>query len=337
MTLNEAIEQSRVDFANGMYPQCEHLCAQILQLQRTNPTALFLTGKLSEIAGNQPRAAEHYRTAALTFPNNVEFVEAALRTAAADQRAELEAAISKAAAAIPGFPNKPGLQEAANPAGRMLVPLYPEHDIISQTILAGNIFEPPIVDVARQYIRPGTVVIDIGANFGQMTLLFAQMTGPSGHVYSIEADNYVHHILSENLRLNGVTNVTPILKAAHERDGGHVFFPDQDFKQFLTYGSYGIDPRATQGRHVEMMTIDSLDIQREVSFMKVDVQGCDLFAMRGAVQTIKRHGMPIIFEYEEQFQDDFGTSFEDYVTFTRDIGYKFVKTVNNINYIIVPK
>ena len=71
--------------------------------------------------------------------------------------------------------------------------------------------------------------------------------------------------------------------------------------------------------------------------MKVDVQGSDLFAMQGAVETIKRNKMPILFEFEQQFQEQFGTTFQDYVEFVDSIGYKFASTVNLTNYLIVPK
>jgi Methyltransferase FkbM domain len=76
--------------------------------------------------------------------------------------------------------------------------------------------------------------------------------------------------------------------------------------------------------------------------MKVDIQGSDLFALRGAVETIKRHRMPILFEFEQQFQAEFGTSFQDYVDFVNSISYRFEKVVLvprplSINYLIVPR
>jgi len=46
--------------------------------------------------------------------------------------------------------------------------------------------------------------------------------------------------------------------------------------------------------------------------------------------------MPILFEYEEQFQMEFNTSFQDYLDFIYSISYKVERTVNAINYLIVP-
>ena len=81
----------------------------------------------------------------------------------------------------------------------------------------------------------------------------------------------------------------------------------------------------------------SININTPISFMKVDIQGSDLFALRGAVDTIKRHRMPIIFEFEQQFQAEFGTSFQDYVDFVNSISYRFERLVMDINYVIVPR
>jgi hypothetical protein len=125
--------------------------------------------------------------------------------------------------------------------------------------------------------------------------------------------------------------------AVYNTLGKKLVFPEPDFKRFPSYGSYGIDPNAREGRTVESVTIDSLAIEGPVSFMKVDIQGSDLFALQGARETILKYKMPILFEYEEQFQKDFHTSFDDYIDFVRSINYRFEKIIYGINYLVVPK
>jgi FkbM family methyltransferase len=175
-----------------------------------------------------------------------------------------------------------------------------------------------------------------------MSLLFSGFVGPSGQVIAIEADGYVFHVLKTNVQLNGRENISPLHAAAYFADEMEVEFPDHDFSTFSTYGSFGLRPESTSAggagaQTVKTLRIDSLAIERKVSFMKVDVQGCDLFAMQGAVEAIKRHRMPILFEFEEEFQSGFGTTFQDYVDFVSSIGYVFKKTVNRINYLVVPR
>jgi FkbM family methyltransferase len=336
MNLHEAVVAAQDLFGRSHFAECEALCLQVLKVQNTHFTALYLLGRICEHKGDRQRAAAYYIEGVNVFPYNQEFANRALSVCLPEQVAHIQQLIRAQQATITGFTNKPALKLVATPLGQFALPMFPDNDVITQSITAGRVFEPEIVDVARQYVSRGSTVIDVGANFGQMTLLFSQMVGPQGTVYALEADDYIHHVLTLTVHLNQVRNVVTIPKAVHERSGERVFFPDQDFIQFNTYGSYGIDHKASSGRQVETVTIDSLEIESPISFMKVDVQGCDLFAMRGAIQTIQRHRMPIIFEYEEQFQENFGTSFEDYVQFVRQIGYRFLKTVNSINYLIVP-
>ena len=171
-----------------------------------------------------------------------------------------------------------------------------------------------------------------------MAVLFSKTVGKDGQVLAFEADDFVYSVLVKNLDANNADNVKAYFGAVHQQSGKNVFYPVQDLQhgKWGAYGSYGIDPRATTGRTVQTITIDELNIDREVSLMKVDVQGCDLFAMRGAINTINRYRMPIIFEFEAQFQNDFGTTWQDYLNFIKQIGYRIGGIVYNINYFIVP-
>lgn len=223
-------------------------------------------------------------------------------------------------------------------AGNYYLPDKPDTDAVMNCMKAGQIFEPEIVDIARKYIRPGTSVLDIGANFGQMSIAFSKFAG-TGKVYSFEADDFVFGFLKKNIIANSCDNIVPVFGAVYEKDGLEFSFPVPDFERFGSLGSYGIDVNNTDPsvRKVKSITIDSLQISEPISFMKVDVQGSDLFAMKGAVNTIQRNRMPVIFEFEEQFQREFNTSFDEYIKFTDDIGYKVTKKVLGINYLILPK
>ncbi|MFO0581767.1 MAG: FkbM family methyltransferase [Anaeromyxobacter sp.] len=221
--------------------------------------------------------------------------------------------------------------------GVYFLPTDAPGDVVIAAIKAGQMFEPHIIQAASEYITRDTVVLDVGANFGQMAMAFARAVGPGGRVYAFEADTFIAKLLQDTLVANGSRNVVPVCHAVWDTCGEKKFYPEPDFKRFSSYGSYGLDPRAQAGRVVETITIDSLDIRDPVSFMKVDIQGSDLFALRGARETIRRHQMPILFEYEEQFQKEFGTCLEDYLAFIDSIGYRTERIIDGINYLIVPR
>jgi flagellar hook-associated protein FlgK len=47
--------------------------------------------------------------------------------------------------------------------------------------------------------------------------------------------------------------------------------------------------------------------------------------------------MPIIFEYEEKFADEFNYTFKSFEEFINKINYKIESKVDEINYLILPK
>src|SRR5262245_2470231 len=59
----------------------------------------------------------------------------------------------------------------------------------------------------EQFVRPGWVVIDVGANIGYFTLLFAKKVGPAGRVHAIEPAARITESLLRNVSLNRASNV----------------------------------------------------------------------------------------------------------------------------------
>jgi FkbM family methyltransferase len=225
------------------------------------------------------------------------------------------------------------------PTGKYYLPKNINKDYVANSIKRGEIFDEEIIEVANQYLHSNGSILDIGANYGQMTVLFSKAVQKKGNgkVFSFEAEPFVGEILKSNVYKNNCNNVELVLNAVHHTSGLELIFPEPDLKKFESYGSYGIAPNANGGRKVATVAIDEMDIKEEICFIKVDIQGSDLFALQGAKKTILKNKPAIIFEYEEQFQEEFKTSFQDYVEFVESINYKFVRTYMDINYLILPR
>lgn len=226
------------------------------------------------------------------------------------------------------------------PIGRLWVPLDAERDLVVRAIRAAELFEEPIIELGRRYITLGSSVIDVGANFGQMAIYFSRLVGERGHVHAVEANPFVAAILRRNLEATRTRNVVVHEVAAWHHSGESLCFPVPDLVRFGSHGSYGIAPgrqsRDADSWSVRSLALDDIPVAGPVSFVKIDVQGSDLAAMRGARRLLATHRPAVVFEFEQQFQKEFGTDFQQYVDFVRDIGYVFRDVVLGINYLIVP-
>lgn len=230
-----------------------------------------------------------------------------------------------------------GLSFYRTALGDVYLPTDAPDDLIAARMSRGELFEPEVIETARRFIKPGTTVLDVGSNFGQMAMAFARATGPEGRVFAFEAQARVHDILKRNIEANGLLNIEAVFGAVLDESGRVLHFPESDWARFGSYGSFNLPLDRTVGTPVTSLRIDDLVFERPVSFMKVDVQGCDLFAMRGARETIRRFQMPILFEFEQRFQADYGTTFQDHADFVDEIGYRFAETVLDINFLILPR
>ena len=61
--------------------------------------------------------------------------------------------------------------------------------------------------------------VDVGANLGYYTLLFAELVGPKGQVYAFEPVPYNASLLNRSVRANGYTNVIAVAKAVSNATG----------------------------------------------------------------------------------------------------------------------
>jgi FkbM family methyltransferase len=136
----------------------------------------------------------------------------------------------------------------------------------------------------REHIRPNDTVVDCGAHHGLMTVLFARWVGSRGTVIAYEALPANAQVVEENARLNGLANVTVRPVGVGEK-AGHV-------KAAINAGNVvvgGLDG----GEHVEVVRLDDdLPPGTVVDFLKVDVEGSDLRALRGAKRVLNQR--PIV-------------------------------------------
>ncbi|MDL2307143.1 FkbM family methyltransferase [Desulfovibrio sp. OttesenSCG-928-C06] len=219
--------------------------------------------------------------------------------------------------------------------GKYFLPNNADGDLIIQTIKNNYVFDEAVYKAACKFIKKDTIVLDLGANFGQMSILMAKHVGKLGNVYAFEANKFVYSVLKKNIAINDA-HVTPYFGAVYSKSGETLHFPQLNFERFACYGSYGLDYTTRDGVPVTSVAIDDLTFPGQISFMKIDLQGSDLFALHGATKTIKKHKMAIIVEYEKAFEHECGYSLEEFAQFIKYIDYKVIDIIDNTNYLLAP-
>jgi FkbM family methyltransferase len=152
--------------------------------------------------------------------------------------------------------------------------------------------DPNVMRFLRRWVRPGFVVCDIGANIGTYTIPLARLVGPGGHVVSFEPNRPTFACLRQNIRQNRLANVTLLRAAAGPETGtANLVVTEENFgevhlsPQAATDSSAPAQPSA----QVAVTTLDAevarLGLPR-VDYIKIDVEGFELAALRGASDTL---------------------------------------------------
>src|ERR1700722_172759 len=79
--------------------------------------------------------------------------------------------------------------------------------------------EPEVQRALQDFVEPGQVVYDVGANIGFFTLLLARLVGPRGRVFAFEPMPENAAALRHIVALNGLDNVTVVEKAMSSESG----------------------------------------------------------------------------------------------------------------------
>ena len=152
-------------------------------------------------------------------------------------------------------------------------------------------YEPGTTRLFEEMVKPGMVVIDIGAHVGYYTLLAAKLSGPKGRVYAFEPDKDNHALLLKNIGLNGYDNVVAAQIAMSDRVGNStLYLTALDSGRHSMY-HHGLPERGEAT--VETTTVDSF-LESEgwpsVDLIKIDVEGAEPAVLDGMTRMLEESG-----------------------------------------------
>jgi len=166
---------------------------------------------------------------------------------------------------------------------------------IGLNILRGR-FELNELEFVRRTVRPGQHVVDAGAHIGLFAMHMAAAVGPSGSVHCFEPFEANAECLELAIRENRFERRVVLERAAVGAVSGEaqlVFAPATLNSGGAFIGRPGMMPQGHEARRVRMIALDGYPLPRPISFIKIDVEGAEPQALRGAARLL-RDDRPVI-------------------------------------------
>jgi FkbM family methyltransferase len=175
-----------------------------------------------------------------------------------------------------------------------------DHRIRAMKLMAYDVYEAGEVRLFRRFLRPGDVVLDLGANVGYMAVQFAACVGPTGRVHAFEPAPTCVAALEE-MASGCPDGVIEVVAAAVGRETGQTTYFETEKIMSHGFGRIGERPSAMhQVTHevlVPVYRVDDYCRERgiaRVTFVKIDVEGAELDVvegMSGLFQTGQKPGL----------------------------------------------
>lgn len=192
-------------------------------------------------------------------------------------------------------------------------------------------WEYKTVNMFKEHIQSGNVIIDIGANIGMYTLLASDLAGSTGKVYAFEPSKETFAVLNKNIEGNNKKNVsTHQLALSNKREKVSLRVPVVAQGRADAFNSIHViedDGNKEEGEYMETMTLDQFVKEqqiKEIDFIKIDIEGAELLCLQGARNTLE-HIKPrvIVFESFEPFCKRFNYGQADIILYLHKFGYTF--------------
>jgi FkbM family methyltransferase len=198
--------------------------------------------------------------------------------------------------------------------GRVLIPdtEVEYHNVQGSGVYVEHVYIEKVLAILKD--RPRGVVVDAGANYGFWSLALAPL---ADQVIAIEPQRGIHQMLCGTVVLNDLTFVVFPHQVALGEQSGQIEIALVDYNQPGMFGGLSVGCRSYPPEQdkcppfkvigwepVRVVALDDcLDVAQPVSFIKMDIEGSEERALRGAVKTIARWRPPMFVECEHFLTD----------------------------------
>jgi len=165
--------------------------------------------------------------------------------------------------------------------------------------------DPTLCDLAKEFVRSGDVVWDIGANVGLFTFSAAHLAGPEGQVSAFESDVWLIQLLRRSSRMQPETSapVKVVSVAIAESLDLRIFNIASRSRAANFLSGYGSSQtgRISEQQTVVSVSLDWLSERLPIpNVIKIDVEGAEFEVLKGAVGLLEREHPRILCEVSSE-------------------------------------
>jgi len=201
-----------------------------------------------------------------------------------------------------------------------------KNDLVGDYINNNGLWEYWLMVFSRLFLSKNDVVIDAGANIGFHTVQFARL---SKLVYAFEPQKNIFDLLSSNLVINGCNgNVLKfrygLYDSEKEMNLDTIKMQTDIHTGQLNYGGIGFNKQKTGGENALLKSWDENFTEIDISMVKMDIQGSELYALRGMERMLIKCKPWLMIE------NGLGQDGKDVRDFLRNLGYTIYRPKETI-------
>jgi FkbM family methyltransferase len=195
---------------------------------------------------------------------------------------------------------------------------------IGKPLFLDHKYEPAETAFMERFIRPGMVILDIGANIGYFTALATSRLRKSGVIHAFEPDPHNYSLLEKTVADQN-TNLVHLHHCALGDENGTVELfhsPVDNFGDHRVYGSHSEDhPKVAVPMKIGDDLLASIGTTA-IDFIKIDVQGFEVQVLRGLTNTIKSSEKVVLLsEVWPSGMTAAGSSVEEFASLCQSLGF----------------
>lgn len=166
-------------------------------------------------------------------------------------------------------------------------------DRVFLMLIYEGVFEATLTSFIGKTIRKGDICVDVGANFGWFATLMAK---DAKTVIAYEPAKRIRNIMSENIALNGMSEIVDVRGVAVGREPGTavlVIEGDPEIESALGYVSD--QKNVSDGEEIDIVRLDEdlASLRGQIAIIKLDAEGFETYAIEGAKALLTDPDPPI--------------------------------------------